>query len=157
MTTHRFSDREKIRLSIKLNPLWWLGNDTEQTVHQADWYHRDWPEWRRSLGWALRNPLQNFRAFVIGVQDRNYEVEVVYGNFDPQVVQRNDVGEYGYQVIKLKFKCGVQLPFVSYSGKRVVWYAGWQPSRFFGLKFNLHSERELTFSANMEAANTDIR
>jgi len=48
-------------------------------------------------------------------------------------------------VIKLKFKCGVQLPFVSYSGKRVVWYAGWQPSGFFGLKFNLHRERELTF------------
>ena len=79
MTTHRFSDREKIRLSIKLNPLWWLGNDTEQTVDQAEWYHQDWPEWRRSLGWALRNPLQNFRAFVIGVQDRNYEVEVVTG------------------------------------------------------------------------------
>jgi hypothetical protein len=83
MTTHRFSDREKIRLSIKLNPLWWLGNDTEQTVDQAEWYHQDWPEWRRSLGWALRNPLQNFRAFVIGVQDRNYEVEVVHGNPDP--------------------------------------------------------------------------
>jgi hypothetical protein len=130
MKTHRFSDRKKVRLSIKLNPLWWLGNDTEQTVDQAEWYHQDWPEWRRSLGWALRNPLQNFRAFVIGVQDRNYEVEVVYGNPDPQVVQRNDVGEYGYQVIKLKFKCGVQLPFVSYSGKRVVWYAGWQPSGF---------------------------
>ena len=135
MTIHRFSDREKIRRAIKLNPLWWLGNDTEQTVDQAEWYHQDWPEWRRSLGWALRNPLQNFRAFVIGVQDRNYEVEVVYGNPDPQVAQRNDVGEYGYQVIKLKFKCGVQLPFVSYSGKRVVWYAGWQPSGFFGLKF----------------------
>jgi hypothetical protein len=142
MTTHRFYDREKIRLSIKLNPLWWLGNDTEQTVDQAEWYHQDWPEWRRSLGWALRNPLQNFRAFVIGVQDRNYEVEVVHGNPDPQVVQRNDVGEYGYQVIKLKFKYGMQLPFVSYSGKRVVWYAGWQPSGFFGLKFNLHSERD---------------
>ncbi len=99
----------------------------------------------------LRNPLQNFRAFVIGVQDRNYEVEVVHGNPDPQVVQRNDVGEYGYQVIKLKFKYGVQLPFVSYSGKRVVWYAGWQPSGFFGLKFNLHKERELTFSANKES------
>src|SRR4051812_48504484 len=98
MTTHRFSDREKIRLSIKLNPLWWLGNDTEQTVDQAEWYHQDWPEWRRSLVWELRNPLQNFRAFVIGVQDRNYEVEVVHGNPDPQVVQRNDVGEYGYQV-----------------------------------------------------------
>jgi metallophosphoesterase superfamily enzyme len=36
--------------------------------------------------------MQNFRAFVIGVQDRNYEVEVVHGNHDPQVVQRNDVG-----------------------------------------------------------------
>ena len=70
---------------------------------------------------------------------------------DPQVVQRNDVGEYGYQVIKLKFKYGVQLPFVSYSGKRVVWYAGWQPSGFFGLEFNLHKERELTFSANKES------
>src|SRR3954453_1990367 len=102
MTTHRFSDREKIRLSIKLNPLCWLGNDTEQTVDQAEWYHQDWPEWRRSLGWALRNPLQNFRAFIIGVQDRNYEVEVVHG-------ERNDVGEYGYQVIKLKFKYGVHL------------------------------------------------
>jgi hypothetical protein len=92
----------------------------------------------------------NFRAFVIGVQDRNYEVEVVHGNPDPQVVQRNDVGEYGYQVIKLKFKYGVQLPFVSYSGKRVVWYAGWQPSGLFGLKLNLHSERS-TFSAKMES------
>ena len=113
-----------------------------QTVDQAEWYHQDWPEWRRSLGWALRNPLQNFRAFVIGVQDRNYEVEVVHESPDPEVVQRNDVGEYGYQVIKLKFKYGVQLPFVSYSGKRVVWYSGWQPSGFFGLKFNLHSEGE---------------
>jgi hypothetical protein len=69
----------------------------------------------------------------------------------PQVVQRNDVGEYGNQVIKLKFKYGMQLPFVSYSGKRVVWYAGWQPSGFFGLKFNLHSERESTFPANMDS------
>ena len=67
------------------------------------------------------------------------------------MVQRNDVGEYGYQVIKLKFKYGVQLPFVSYSGKRVVWYSGWQPSGFFGLKFNLHSEGKSTFSANMES------
>ena len=65
MTTHQFSDHEKIQLSIKLNPLWWLGNDTEQTVDQAEWYHQNWPEWRRSLGWALRNPLQNFRAFII--------------------------------------------------------------------------------------------
>ena len=66
MTPHRFSNREKIGLSIMFNLLWWLGNDTEQTVDQAEWYHQDWPEWRRSLGRALRNPLQNFRAFVMG-------------------------------------------------------------------------------------------
>jgi hypothetical protein len=32
----------------------------------------------------------------------------------------------------------LRLPFVSYSGRRVVWYLGWQPSGFFGAKFNLH-------------------
>jgi hypothetical protein len=96
-------------------------------------------------------PIAKLPRLVIGVQDRNYEVEVVHGNPDPQVVQRNDVGEYRYQVIKLKFKYGMQLPFVSYNGKRVFWHVGWQPSGFFGLKFNLHSERGSTFSANMEA------
>ena len=82
MTTHRFYDREKIRLSIKLNPLWWLGNDTEQTVDQAEWYQQGLPNGAGHLI-IVRNPMQNFRAFVIGVQDRNYEVEVVHGNPDP--------------------------------------------------------------------------
>jgi hypothetical protein len=57
-------------------------------------------------------------------------------------VQRNDLNpvETGWQwsVIKL---AALRLPFVSYSGKKVVWYIGWQPSGFFGAKFNLHSKQ----------------
>ena len=56
------------------------------------------------------------------------------------IVQRNDVNEAGFQVTKLILESGLQLPFASYSGKHVVWYAGWQPSGFFSFKFNLHKE-----------------
>jgi hypothetical protein len=65
---YAFLDREKISWSKKLNLLWWFGNDSEQTVYQADWYHPGWTQWRRKLMWNLRNPLQNFRAYVLGVQ-----------------------------------------------------------------------------------------
>jgi hypothetical protein len=65
---------------------------------------------------------------------------VITSNPDPLVVQRNDVNEAGFQVTKLILESGLQLPFASYSGKHVVWYAGWQPSGFFGFKFNLHKE-----------------
>jgi hypothetical protein len=34
-------------------------------------------------------------------------------------------------------RTAIPLPFVSYTGKRVMWYAGWQKSGSFGLKFNL--------------------
>lgn len=135
----------------KLNPIWWFGNDSEQTVDQAPWYHGPdttvpgymgppWPEWQRTLYWnVFRNPLQNFRAYVLGVQDQNYTVHVLAGNPDPNVVQRNDVNEFGWQVSVLKFNNGVHLPWVSYSGNKVVLAAGWQPSGFFGLKLNLHT------------------
>ena len=57
-------------------------------------------------------------------------------------VQRNDLrpAESGWQrsVIKLS---ALRIPFISYSGKKVVWYIGWQPSGFFGAKFNLHSKK----------------
>jgi hypothetical protein len=61
----------------KINPIWWIMNDDEQTVDAPDakWYHPEWPHWRRWLYWnAFRNPLQNFRCYVIGIQDRNYSV-----------------------------------------------------------------------------------
>jgi len=33
----------------------------------------------------------------------------------------------------------VFLPYASYSGTRIAFYAGWQPNGFFGFKFNLVS------------------
>jgi hypothetical protein len=91
------------------NPLWWFGNDDEQTVQEADWYLPSRPEWYRELMWGLRNPLQNFRAYVLGVQDRNYRVEVNCGHPDENVVQRDDVGEKGWQLATLKFPSGTDL------------------------------------------------
>src|SRR5262245_25591988 len=118
----------------KLNPIWWFGNDDEQQT--ADWYHPEWPRWRRDFYWNfLRNPLQNFRCFVIGVQDRNYTVT---GCAPVMTVQRDDLGppERGFQWCVIHTL--IPLGFLSYSGKHVVWYIGWQPSGIFGVKFNLH-------------------
>ena len=133
---------EDVKRTFWQTIIWWFGNDGEQQVTDADaqWYHPEWPEWRRKLYWNyFRNPLQNFRAYVIGVVGSDFETFVVYGNPDPTVIQRNDVGELGWQVTYLKMKDGRVLPFASYSGKRIVFYAGWQPSRgFFGFKFNIH-------------------
>jgi hypothetical protein len=133
--SYTFAGRVAKPWSKKLNPIWWWQNDDQQTVDQAPWYHPNWPEWRRALIWnVFRNPLQNFRAYVVGVQDRNY---VVTGKAPVLTIQRNDLvpPQTGYQWCILHTM--IPLGFVSYSGKHVVWYAGWQPNGFFGFKFNL--------------------
>lgn len=119
----------------KINPIWWWMNDDNQTIDQAPWYHPEWPRWRRWLIWnVFRNPLQNLRSFVLGVQDRNYTVT---GKHPVLCVQRNDLvpPETGWQWCV----CWTLLPrpFVSYSGTKIVFYAGWQPNGFFGFKFNV--------------------
>ena len=57
-------------------------------------------------------------------------------------VQRNDLlpPETGFQWCMLHAG-DLRLPrfFVSYSGERVIWYFGYQPSGFFGYKFNILS------------------
>src|SRR5262245_40015028 len=108
--------------SKKLNPIWWFGNDDEQQVADAAWYRPEWPQWRRELYWNyFRNPLQNFRAYVIGVQDRNYTVT---GRAPVLTVQRDDLDppEYGWQwsIIWLP----IPAPFVSYAGTHIIWYVG---------------------------------
>ena len=133
------TSRERAPLRQKMNPMWWFMNSTEQTVDEAPWYRPAWPYWRRWLCWSLRNPLQNLRAFVLGVSDRNYNI---IGRAPVMCVQRNDLlpPEIGFQWCVLHGG-DVRLSrfFVSYSGERVVWYFGHQPSGFFGCKFNLHS------------------
>lgn len=122
-------------LSKKINPVWWFGNDDEEQL--PDWYQPGWSLSRREFYWTyLRNPLQNMRCYVLGVSDRNYTVSGSLATV--WTVQRNDLEppEEGFQrsVIRLGV---LRLPFVSYSGKWIVWYAGWQPTGIFGVKFNI--------------------
>jgi hypothetical protein len=135
--TEVISGRSLKPLSKKLNPLWWFQNDDEQKASDPDaqWYMPGKPEWLRWFMWTfVRNPLQNFRAYVVGVQDRNFTVT---GKAPVMTVQRNDLDppERGFQwsVIKLGW---LPLPFVSYSGAKNTWYVGWQPTGFFGAKAN---------------------
>ena len=129
--SYAFTDRVPVPLSKKLNPIWWFQNDAEQTLAEAPWYMPGSPQFWRVISWNLRNPLQNFRAFVVGVQDKNYTVT---GKAPVLTVQRNDLQppETGFQWCVLWLT--IPRPFVSYSGTWVTWYAGWQPTGFFGFK-----------------------
>jgi hypothetical protein len=120
----------------KLNPIWWFGNDTEETVDEATWYRPEWPRWRRWLYWnVFRNPTQNFRSFVLGVQDKNYTAT---GRAPVLTVQRDDLDppESGWQWCVLHGgDLFVPRAFLCYCGS-IIFYVGWQPTGFFGAKLN---------------------
>jgi hypothetical protein len=56
----------------KLNPVWWFLNDDEPDP--PDWQLPGKPYLLRQLSWYVRNPLQNFGKYVLGICDRNYTV-----------------------------------------------------------------------------------
>lgn len=126
---------------LKADRTWWFQNDDEQRVTEATWYMPGQPEWERELFWNLRNPAQNFRAYVIGVQDLNYSVT---GRAPAMTIQRDDMRpiQFGWQWAflhggDLKWP----LPFLSYSGRRFGFQLGWQPNGFFiGAKIYIHKE-----------------
>ncbi len=140
----RVTGRERCPASLKANPLWWWRNDYEQSLAEAPWYEADKSQAQRERDWAFRNPLQNARLFVFGVADRNYTVDVLEGNPDPMVVQRDDVigpdgkPEQGYQRTRLTLDDGAVQYFTSYCGSKITWQLGPQPSGFYGAKFNFH-------------------
>jgi hypothetical protein len=149
-TVDRICGRTRKSRYLNINPVWWFMNDDEQTVDQADWYHREWPYWRRWLYWnVFRNPLQNFRAYVLGASDKNYWV---CGREPVMTVQRNDLvpPEYGYQSCVL-YGGELWLPrlFLSYSGKSFVWYVGHQPSGFWGSSRGRRTRRYACAAASL--------
>lgn len=94
-------------------------------------------KWLRNFYWFCRNPLGNLMGFVLGVEGYDYTVTgpapvLLTTLYDAQPPR------YGWHWSIIR--CGwARLPFVSYSGKRVLWYAGWRPaSGGLGIKFNLH-------------------
>jgi hypothetical protein len=132
----RVSGRERCPEHLKRDPKWWAQNSFEEQVQ--DWYMPNRPKWQRELMWNyFRNPFQNARLFVWGVADRNYMVDVIEGNPDPMVVQRDDVGELGYQRTRLTLDDGTVKTFTSYCSKHLVYYYGHQPSGIYGTKLTI--------------------
>ncbi len=106
----------------KWNPVWWLGNADDP--EPPEWY-RPGQKMRGAL-WQLRNPLHNFTFYVIGVHDKEF---VRLGKQPGAVFRRG--GGWNCAVIQ----AGVlRLPFVSYEGRHVRWYALWREKGNFGLK-----------------------
>jgi hypothetical protein len=117
----------------KLNPVWWLLNDNEPDP--PDWQLPGKPYLIRQLSWYLRNPLQNFGRYVLGVYDRNY---TVIGTAPVYTTNWSDVhpGKIGWKTSTIHLG-PLRLPYVSYEDEYLLWYAGWQWSGFFGFKFNI--------------------
>ena len=51
--SYTFVGRTKKPIALKLNPVWWLMNDDEQTVDEAPWYLPSRPYWWRWACWGL--------------------------------------------------------------------------------------------------------
>lgn len=121
-------------LFTKLNPIWWFGNHEEPVA--PSWYHPDrTPNWWRQLSWYLRNPLQNFSRYVVGVNDRNYWI---YGSHPVDATTVTDAypDRYGWKWSVIHIGIFL-LPFVSFENRYIKAYFGWQHWGFFGGKFNL--------------------
>jgi hypothetical protein len=117
---------------------WGLRNDYEQNLTEAPWFEPDEPQAKREFDWAVRNPFQNARMFTLGWADRNYRVEVTEGRFDlPLLLQRDDIGEWGWQKCVLTLLDGSEARFYkSFAGPNLLTQEGMQPNGFYaGIKF----------------------
>ncbi|MGE5163046.1 MAG: hypothetical protein ACM3IH_03345 [Sphingobacteriales bacterium] len=109
----------------KRDLFWWFGNDEASAVGNTFYYK------------YIRNPLQNFRWYVIGFVDCPHTVTGRdSGDLDrPLVALRSDIrpvpeSGWTWSYIHPNF------PFVSYSSKRFTFYCGWLPHGEFGVKVN---------------------
>lgn len=131
-TLARVENRQPLRWRLKINPVWWFQNLAEPDP--PEWYKPDAARWWRYVGWYLRNPLQNFGRYVVGVCDRNY---LVVGT--APVLGTTTFEEFGkpgwkWSIIRLKW---LRLPYISFENDKIIFYAGWQHWGFFGFKFNV--------------------
>ena len=114
-------------LSSKLNPLWWFDNDERTAVGNTFVYK------------YLRNFMQNFRWYVIGVADRPHSVTGRYGNSDlPIPAKRSDLHppESGWQYSVIWVFGLPLLPWISFASRHFTFYLGWEPAGGFGILLN---------------------
>jgi hypothetical protein len=105
----------RIRWYHKANPVWWFGNIDDPP-----------PAGHSRLSWYWRNFCHNGFWYVLGVADK-------------PVVFRSTWGEattFPPAGLGLALVNG-RLPFASYRGRRVEWYAGWRPQGAFGFSFRI--------------------
>jgi hypothetical protein len=115
----------------KFNPIWWVGNASEP--HAPAWYRPNGAF--RDICWWLRNPFNNFSAYVIGVADKE---TVRYGVYP--AVNGNPHGGWNFAVTR---RCIVYLPFVDYKRGRFEFYFGWRKAGNFGIKLNFRQSIRL--------------
>lgn len=130
--TQPWKGETRIPLTTKINPLWWFGN-----VEGLDpGYMPEWSLWRRKFFWFFRNFMFNFFRFVVGVEDRDLIVTGPAPVFTPVLLECIPPSTgWKWAIIRTGW---LVLPFVSYTGTRVLWFAGWVPSGGrLGAKFNL--------------------
>lgn len=108
----------------KWNPAWWAGN-ADDPVPPA-WYRPG--QTGRATLWQLRNPCHNLTFYIIGVHGRDF----VRRGRAPDHVFHPD-GGWNFAVIQIGW---LRLPFISYQGGHVRFYALWRENGNFGLKLN---------------------
>lgn len=118
--------------------LWWFRNDDSWHAPEVNNGVPYLPTIRnhfiRDCLWYCRNPLGNFMGFVIGFAGTGY---VARGPAPVMLTTLYDLTppQYGWKWAVINGWA----PFVSYSGKWVLWYLGWRPySGGFGFKLNFH-------------------
>ena len=110
-----------------LNP---FGNIDEPNA--PSWYQPDLPEWLRTVMWYARNPLHNFSHYQAGVVGKDFDISYsTPPGADPAFALD---GGLMFAWLKLDW---ISLPFVSYAGDAVQWYAGWHPIGKLGLRLTL--------------------
>ncbi|MEW6214101.1 MAG: hypothetical protein AB1478_02685 [Nitrospirota bacterium] len=97
-----------------------FGNDEDPIP--PEWYL---PEkkmcWREFMWFIVRNPLHNFTWHIIGIVNKSFSVKYLnYKNW------------YCHILMYKRFI----FPFISYNGKRCVFYIGWRKNGAFGIKIN---------------------
>ena len=150
----------------KLNPIWLFGNDAEPlppadympdaSFRTLRWYVRN-PFQNAGdfgFGYAMVWPAAVIAALIVfvhispwwlllalllpgGVTDRDHDAygpEPVFYSTWADTVTAHDIWGWKWSVIRLG---GLRLPFISYENSRIIAYAGWQATGFFGYKFNV--------------------
>ncbi len=106
----------------KINPIWWFGNDEASAVGNTFYYK------------YVRNFMQNFRWYVIGLADRPHWVT----GRAPIVNKRSDIRppESGI-TYSVNWVFGLPLlPWFCVAYRYFTFYIGWEPRGGFGILVN---------------------